>query len=165
MRLKKLADGVVLSLARASGVVLQRSGHAGFFGPHDLLHYAVETTLGAREGFLGLMASGWGFEAFTDREDPRYKAMPREAVWIESFVDVMGRAYREPAWRDPELRAVWLEDVRAEITMQAGRVGWDGPVATDEQIVAICEAYSELIGRWARTPVGGHMEVVFEVGG
>ena len=76
----------------------------------------------------------------------------------------MGRAYREQGWQDPELRAVWLEDVRDEITTQAGRVGWDGPVATDEQIVAICEAYAALMRQWSEVPFGGHMEVVFDLG-
>jgi hypothetical protein len=31
---------------------------AGFFAVHDLTHYAVETELGVRHGFYGLVADG-----------------------------------------------------------------------------------------------------------
>ena len=31
---------------------------------HDLIHYVVETTLGYREAFFGLLAAGWDIQDF-----------------------------------------------------------------------------------------------------
>ncbi|HWZ61329.1 MAG TPA: hypothetical protein VNW46_20275 [Gemmatimonadaceae bacterium] len=68
IRFVKRADGgAVLRCERPDGsVVWQRQdGRRGrFFPPHDLTHYAVETTLGFRDGFYGLVAEGWEITDF-----------------------------------------------------------------------------------------------------
>ena len=38
--------------------------YASFFARHDLTHYAVETTMGYRRGFYGLVAEGWDLSDF-----------------------------------------------------------------------------------------------------
>jgi len=38
-----------------------------YFAYHDLIHYAVETTLGFRDAFLGLVAKGKGLDEFGTR--------------------------------------------------------------------------------------------------
>jgi hypothetical protein len=43
---------------------------AHFFPLHDLTHYAVETVLGFRRGFYGLVANGWDFADSARRELP-----------------------------------------------------------------------------------------------
>ena len=55
---------------------------------HDLTHYAVETTLGLRNAFYGLLAQGWTVEQFTEKnpETGRYPSLPDEAVQAESLV-------------------------------------------------------------------------------
>jgi hypothetical protein len=37
----------------------KQTRHAAHFALHDLTHYAVETALGYRRGFFGLIAEGW----------------------------------------------------------------------------------------------------------
>ena len=63
VELTKRADGgAVLRCTRADGSVTwqrQEGRQAAFFPLHDLTHHAVETTLGYRRGFLGLVADGW----------------------------------------------------------------------------------------------------------
>ena len=87
IRLKRVRDGVVLTCVRGGeggSVSVQRTGHGGFFALHDLKHHAVETTLGFRRAFFGLMAEGWSFETFGDRTDPRYRACrPRPSGRME----------------------------------------------------------------------------------
>jgi hypothetical protein len=39
-----------------------------FFVRHDLTHYAVETVLGLRTAFFGLLAQGWEISSFEERE-------------------------------------------------------------------------------------------------
>src|SRR6185437_11388716 len=59
----KKADGsAVFKCVRPDGSVTwqkQEGKHAAFFPLHDLTHYAVETELGFRRGFYGLIAEGW----------------------------------------------------------------------------------------------------------
>src|SRR3954454_18258245 len=68
IRIKKARDGrTALSCTRADGTTTwqrQQGGQAAFFPRHDLTHYAVETTLGLREAFFGLVASGWDMSDF-----------------------------------------------------------------------------------------------------
>lgn len=156
--MKKLDDGVALSFVRAAGnVAVQRTQHAGFFAAHDLMHYAVETTLGFRRGFMGLMAEGWSFDAFTDHDDPRYKSMPLEAVLVERLVDVLSRASRDQAWRDDDLRPLWFEEVEREIGPIFAEASRERP--SREQMLRVCREYAALLERWARTPVGEHLEL------
>jgi hypothetical protein len=54
------------------------------FPPHDLTHYAVETTLAFRRGFFGLLAEGW---EITDFVAPWPRGpIPAEAQEVELLV-------------------------------------------------------------------------------
>ena len=68
IRIKRHADGAAsLSCTRADGsVTWQRQGGklGAVFPPHDLTHFAVETTLGYRHAFFGLVADGWEIADF-----------------------------------------------------------------------------------------------------
>jgi hypothetical protein len=68
IRIKKNADGsAALTLTRADGSVTwqrQRGAQGQFFPRHDLTHFAVETSLGHRRGFYGLVADGWNITDF-----------------------------------------------------------------------------------------------------
>src|SRR6202165_426810 len=68
IRIKKGRDGrTALSCTRADGTTTwqrQEGAQATFFPKHDLTHYAVETALGHREGFYGLVSAGWDFAVF-----------------------------------------------------------------------------------------------------
>ena len=68
IRIKKNSDGrTSLSCTRADGTTTwqrQEGGQAAFFPRHDLTHYAVETVLGHRKGFYGLVAAGWDLSDF-----------------------------------------------------------------------------------------------------
>ena len=66
VQITKKADGSgVLRCVRDDGSVTwqkQTDRHAAYFALHDLTHFAVETTLGFRRGFFGLIAEGWDIE-------------------------------------------------------------------------------------------------------
>jgi hypothetical protein len=160
--MKRIEAGVVLSCVRDdASVAVQRSGHGGFFAMHDLLHYAVETTLGFEQAFFGLMAAGWSFETFGDRNDPRYRSMPAEADLAERLVDVLSRHVGNDAWRDEELRPLWAEDVNRELAVVLDGTDAAGFRFETDRLLAICRAFDELALRWAGVPVGGHLELAF----
>src|SRR5436853_7103438 len=68
IRIKKNTDGsAALTCTRADGTVTwqrQQGVQGRFFPRHDLTHYAVETVLGHRRGFYGLVAEGWNLTDF-----------------------------------------------------------------------------------------------------
>src|ERR1051325_8090044 len=93
IRIKKNRDGTAaLSCTRADGSTTwqkQNGAHARCFPRHDLTHYAVETVLGFRRGFYGLVAEGWDMSDFGSPW-PRGKlpADAEPAELIVGFLDV-----------------------------------------------------------------------------
>jgi hypothetical protein len=58
-----------------------------FLPVHDLTHRAVESVLGFRQAFFGLVASGWEIDAFAAPGASR--RFPLEARWAESIVGLL----------------------------------------------------------------------------
>jgi hypothetical protein len=75
-------DAVIFELRRADDTTTwqRRTGPtAEFFAVHHLTHHAVETTLGYREGFYGLVASGdagWRWHAAGAGDAPELSFPP-----------------------------------------------------------------------------------------
>src|SRR5215204_412329 len=95
IRLKKRADGSsAQSCTRSDGSVTwqrQREGLAQFFTRHDLTHIAVESVLGHRQGFYGLLAIGWNFTDF-GAPWPRGR-IPAEVDPSELFVGLLDQEF------------------------------------------------------------------------
>jgi len=72
----------VLRCRREDGSVTwqKQTKHAAHFAVHDLTHYAVETVLGYRRGFFGLIAEGWDVEDTTGK-GARAPFRPRRLRW------------------------------------------------------------------------------------
>src|SRR6266498_3214327 len=64
----------------------QRSSE--YFAHHDLIHYAVETGLGYREAFLGLVAAGKDLDAFGTRNGVKDVYTLQEG-WAEALVGLL----------------------------------------------------------------------------
>jgi hypothetical protein len=77
-----------LSCQREDGSITwqKQAKHAAHFALHDLTHYAVETALGYRRGFFGLIAEGWDLEE-TGGKGAR-GPLPSEALEVERIVGV-----------------------------------------------------------------------------
>src|SRR5579862_5200573 len=117
MRMKKLADGVVLACLRdRHGAEVQRTSQGGFFALHDLLHYAVESTLRFDEAFLGLMESGWSFDNFTRHDDPRYRPLPAQAHIAEHLVNILSLHLRDADAADSELVELLADENGSGVT-------------------------------------------------
>lgn len=82
----KRADGAgLLRCTRSDGSVAwqKQPKHGAFFAQHDLTHFAVETTLGYRHGFFGLIAEGWELD---DANSGSRRPMPAETIEVERIV-------------------------------------------------------------------------------
>ena len=163
IRLKKHPDGSAsLSCTRPSGSVTwqhQPGVRGTYFPPHDLTHFAVETALGVRRGFYGLITEGWDVTDFT-APWPR-GPLPPEAAEVEVIVGAldMERLQGEPltAAGLAAQRTLQAESRRA-YGKGAAPVTW---VLTDDQLATIRARRDELIAQWQALPAGETMELAF----
>lgn len=162
IRLKKTGDGVVMTCLRdGHAAEIQRSGHDGFFALHDLLHYAVETTLGFDQAFLGLIASGWSFDNFTRRDDPRHRPLPGQALVAEHVVNLFSLALRTAPPQDPELLGLLTDEINRDLAAVMRKGDVPAPRLTVDHVTTICERFGELSRRWATLPVREHLQLTF----
>lgn len=94
--LKKTKKGPVLTCTRRDGsTTYSISRHADFFAYHDLMHFAVETTLGLRHSFYALVAAGRQIPGFNVPGASQALELPVEAGQTEFIVGKLDRAGRE----------------------------------------------------------------------
>ncbi len=161
IRIKKSRDGSgALSCMRANGSITwqrQREGLAGFFARHDLTHYAVETVLGYRKGFFGLVADGWDL---TDFGAP----WPRGPlpVDLDPSEVIVGLLAVEAASGAEWTAAAFSEQAAAS----GSRAGSQPPLLlTEGQLAAIRHRLRELFERWEALPPGETLELTFQPAG
>ena len=163
VRIKKNRDGsAALTCVRADGSVTwqRQTGHSGSFFPiHDLTHYAVETTLGVRQGFFGLLAEGW------DISDTGGKGtrgpLPAEALAVEmvvGFLDAERAGGGE--WSAAEFAEIIALHAAARGTPPAERPPAD--MITDAHLAAVRSAMRALFARWMDVEPGDTLELPFD---
>ncbi len=159
IRIKKKNDGsAALSCTRSDGSTTwqRQDGQLGLFFPlHDLTHYAVETALGIKRGFYGLLAEGWDITRFADPGIS--KQLPEEAGLAEvlvGFFDVE---------RATGTRAT-AEDFNWKIRTYYDEHGTPTPtfLMTDEKLDRIRALRADLFARWHAVQPGGVLELSFD---
>lgn len=155
--LTKHADGgAVLRCVRDDGSVTwqrQQGRSAGFFPLHDLTHFAVESVLGVRRAFYGLIAEGWDIEDTTGKGSRG--ALPPEALAVERLVGAFDLERAGSAfWSAAELNAHCF-GTGAPAGHRLPR-----PI-TDDDLSRIRSRISELLAQWAGLPAGHTLEVWF----
>lgn len=164
VRFKRHPDGSAsLTCVRDDGTSTwqRQNGSVGMvFPPHDLTHFAVETTLGYRRGFYGLIAEGWDFADFA-KPWPR-GPIPPEAMEVElivGFFDTDRRSVArmsEAEFNDHAERYV----AGRKIAKGAGSLG-GAPRLTAAQIDAVRQRRGELLARWGALRPGEAFELQF----
>lgn len=148
----------VLSVTRRDGSVAWQKQHA-FFPVHDLTHYAIETTLGLREAFWGMMADGWEFGDF-GTPWPR-GPMPNvpEALLAEvsaGWFDSLGRSI--------ESDEAGAAELNAHIEAYFRQHGLAPPrTITEGELARIRAMRAELAARWHALGPREAMELPFAV--
>ena len=113
-----------------------------YFAMHDLMHYCVETRLGYRNAFIGLIAAGRSVEDF---EEKAKDWVPPEAVVVEAItgalqLEMAGSA--DPADFDVQLQAA------------CDGLGLTKPTITTEAMNEIRAEHARLLGEWHFLPAG-----------
>ena len=137
--------GAVLRCVRADGsVTWQRheGPRARFFPLHDLTHLAVESALGARQGFFGLVAAGWDIADTTGRG--ARGPLPDEALAVEQLVGLLDT--------ERATGAAWTADeVNAQAAAYAAAHGRPAPrPLTDADLARVRAERDALHARWHR---------------
>lgn len=159
IRIKKNADGrSSLTCTRANGTTTWQSmknAQAAFFPRHDLTHYAVETVLGHRNGFYGLVASGWDLSDF-GTPWPRGR-IPNEAVLSEMIVGLLDLE-RGTGER------VRPEDVNHRLSEFCSQNGLPAPAPlTEDDLARVRRRRAELFAMWDAVKPGDALELPFEL--
>jgi len=159
IRIKKKADGsAALSCTRQDGSTTwqRQDGQLGRFFPlHDLTHYAVETVLGFKRAFYGLLADGWDITRFA--APGMSKHLPEEAGLAEVLVGFF----------DVE-RATGTRATAADFNWKIGTYydehGTPTPTfrMTDDQLDRIRAVRAELFARWHDVQPGDALELSFD---
>jgi len=120
---------------------------------HDLTHYAVETTLGLREAFFGMLSSGRDIDSFGTK-DGRKDFYPYEALLAEGLVGLVQVAFvGGDAMTSAEIMQQW--------TLSRANAGLDAPAVTVNQVDAVRSALRALVERWDAVEAGQSMELAF----
>ncbi len=149
IQITKRPDGAgVLRCTRADGSVTwqkQTGRHAAFFALHDLTHFAVESVLGFKQGFYGLLAAGWDIED-TGGKGARGR-LPLEAVEVERIVGLFDTERGSGVF-------LTAEDYATFATPDMRRL-------SDDDIAKVRARRGELFSRWAAVAPGEALELKF----
>jgi hypothetical protein len=161
VRIKKGADGrTSLSCERADGTTTwqrQQGAQASFFPRHDLTHYAVETVLGHRKGFYGLVAAGWDLSDF-GTPWPRGE-LPKDANLTEitvGFFDQERASGRMGA----------ADEINDQLAEFAEANGLPAPERlTEDDLSRVRQKRGELFAQWDAVRPGDTLELAFDPAG
>jgi hypothetical protein len=157
IQITKRTDGnTVLKCVRADGSETwqkQEGKNAAFFARHDLTHYVVESELGVRTAFFGLIADGWSIDE-TGQRGVAAK-LPVDAVFVENVVGTLDSERASGSrWTADE-----FNENTARFAANGGR-----PVPrklTDDELARIRKRRAELFAQWAELKSGDTMELTF----
>ncbi|HZO90422.1 MAG TPA: hypothetical protein VFB38_19000 [Chthonomonadaceae bacterium] len=144
--------GTLTCIREDGSTTWQRS--SDFFAYHDLIHYAVETTLGYKDAFLGLVAKGRDLDSFGTRDGVK-ENYTQEEGWAEGLAGLVQFAGYSggPPMSDAELLETLAQTCAArEVSM---------PPITVEQLTQIRAKARDLHKRWAQLPKGEALELTF----
>ncbi len=119
------------------------------------MHYAVETTLGMRRAFFGLIAEGWDVTTF---EEPGTAArLPAEAIHAEQIVNLL---LQEAVEGESRLAEVFNATLAAAVA-GAKQMQTAPPVLTELQLSRIRERFGELSAEFRSLGEGETLELNF----
>ncbi|HKW09168.1 MAG TPA: hypothetical protein VJO33_02245 [Gemmatimonadaceae bacterium] len=165
IRFKRHPDGTSsLTCVRADGSTTwqrQKGSLGQVFPPHDLTHFAVETTLGYGRGFYGLIADGWNIEDFAK---PWPKGpIPEEAQEVElivGFFDTERRSLTQMTETEFNDHAVRYLEARG--STKPGSL-CTAPRLTTDEIESVRRCRADLFTRWAQLGPSEVLELSFQL--
>jgi hypothetical protein len=146
-----------LTCTRADGSVTWMAESA-YFIQHDLVHYAVEMTLGYQHGFYGLVAKGWDIQDFgqVDLATGQKPEIPLEAGQVEFIVGLLQTEMADG--QDYEDFCAVLEAACQNRDVPAP------PNISNDGLPEVRFRMAELLSTWITLPPGEAIELEFSLG-
>jgi len=137
----------VLSLERADGSQesIRLVSRETLF--HDLLHFAVESTLPTQRGFWGTLAGGKTLADLNDRSGEPVRENRAQLNTAEGIVGLMTGVVALPADK-AFARLRWYSESQDQALPE-----W----CTEDFVATVCELMRQLLGRWRATAFGESM--------
>lgn len=125
-----------------------------FFAEHDLIHYAVESSLGYRQAFYGLISAGWDISDFgmLDPATGQKRVIPVEAGQAEMLVGIFQQELAGTV--DPD-------ETDAALRHACETLGVSMPVVSVAQYELIRARIRTLLAAWRALPDGEALELEF----
>jgi hypothetical protein len=157
IQITKRRDGSgVLRCVRADGSLTwqKQERQAAFFALHDLTHFAVESMLGFRQGFYGLIEAGWEIEDTTG-QGVRGQ-LPGEALEVEYFVGSLD-AERASG-------STWtVDEFNEHAAIHAAASGRIRPrLLSGEDLARVRARRDELFRAWSGVQAGAILDLEYE---
>jgi hypothetical protein len=131
----------------------QDDQYAAFFPLHDLTHFAVESELGFRRGFYGLISEGWDIGDTTGKT--ARGPLPDDAIEVEYLVAAFSAERAGGA-------AAAAEEFNQLAGTFANAKGMPSPrQLTDEDLAKVRARFDEVAIKWRALPPGGMLELDF----
>ena len=118
---------------------------------HDLLHFAVESSLPTQGGFWGTLASGKTMPDLNDRTGESVKANADTLYRVEGIVGVTSSVVELPV-EQAFAKLLWFSESQGQALPE-----W----CTESFVASVCEKMRRLQGQWKATPYGESMELVW----
>jgi hypothetical protein len=152
VQITKRTDGAgVLKCVRQDGSVTwqKQNKHGAFFALHDLTHFTVESVLGYKTGFFGLVAQGWDIEDTTGKGERG--ALPDQAVEVEYIVGT---------FPGDQVTAEEFNQLAATFAASNNRPA--PRTLTDDELDRLRKRRDELFTEWNEVPFGATLELKFD---
>jgi hypothetical protein len=156
IRIKKGKNGPhSLVCTRVDGSMTMQHQRQDFFPMHDLIHYAVESVLGYRRGFFGLVAEGWDLSDF-GTPWPR-GPLPPDMDPAELIVGMLGLELGSD-------KAASAEEVNARVAHWHAEHAPDQAKperVSDNQLTGVRDLIAKLHGEWRELNPGEAIDLRF----
>ncbi len=120
---------------------------------HDLMHYAVETTLGLQESFFGQVASGIDINEFNKPAKQRGTEIPVEAIQTEYIVGLLQVELSDGAA---------LEDFNDQLQKSLATKNIPIPEQlTNSALDKIRTKFKQLLRQWEALQPGDYLELLY----
>ena len=142
----------VLAVVREDGSTSWQHQQPGI-PVHDLTHFAVESNLGLKNGFYGLLSQGWDITRLTAK-DVR-AILPPEGLWTELVVGLIQTERLSPEPLSAEEFNELLTKEQTERGLKIDRV------LTVEELNRIRVSFLELYSSWRQLQPGESLQLEF----
>jgi len=149
----------IFKITRADGSQTWSKFEHLFHAHHDLMHYALETTLGYTQAFYGIINSGYDIQDFELPKNERPKELlsknlPQEALWAEILI---GLLQAEHFQKMPK------EDFFDTLAFSCKEKGWEFPAhITANEINTIRNRFEDLWLQWQNLEDGKTLNLEWE---